>query len=329
MSSRRAFVLMIAGGMLGTRIAAKAQQPVKVYRLGYLSQPTRESVAQAVDAFLKKLRELGWIEGQNLVIEYRWAEGDAERLPGLAAELVRDKVDLIVAPAGTAALAAKKATSTIPIVMIFPIDPVELGLVTSLRRPGGNVTGTTFAASPEIFGKQLQLLKEAVPRASRVALLENPADPTWSVQHTSVEAAARAMGVRLQSTTARGPEELDAAFAAMARERADALLVSGSSVYIVHRKRLAELALKHRLPSMFSYREMVEAGALMGYAVNMSDFIGRSAIYVDKILRGASPADLPVEQPTKFELVINLKTAKALGLTIPPSLLQRADDVIQ
>jgi len=328
-TSRRAFVRTIAAGLLGVRVAAKAQQPRKVYRLGYLSQPTRESVAQAVEAFLKKLQELGWTDGQNLMIEYRWGEGDAERLPRLAAELVRDKVDVIVAPAGTAALAAKQATRTIPIVMIFPNDPVELGLVTSLRKPGGNVTGTTFAPSPEIYGKQLQLLKEAVPRASRIAFLENPGDSTWSTQTKTVEAAARAMGLRLQRTSARGPEEFDAAFAAMARERADALLVSGSSAYIVHRKRLAELALKHRLPTMFNYREMVEAGALMAYAVNMSDFIGRAAVYVDKILRGANPADLPVEQPTKFELVINLKTAKALGLTVPPSLLQRADDVIQ
>ncbi|HVN35480.1 MAG TPA: ABC transporter substrate-binding protein [Casimicrobiaceae bacterium] len=329
MSSRRTFIGTMAGGLLAARLAARAQQPAKVYRVGYLSQPTRESVAGAVEAFLTKLRELGWIEGQNLVIEYRWAEGDAERLPGLAAELVRERVDVIVAPAGTAALAAKAATSTIPIVMIFPNDPVELGLVASLRKPGGNVTGTTFAPSPEIYGKQLQLLKEAVPRALHVAILENPADPTWSVQSRSVEPAAAAMGVRLQRATARGPEEFDAAFAAMTRERANALLVSGSSAYIVHRRRLAELALKHRLPTMFNYREMVEAGGLMAYAVNMSDFIGRAAVYLDKILRGANPADLPVEQPTKFELVINLKTARALGLTVPPSLLQRADDVIR
>jgi putative ABC transport system substrate-binding protein len=213
--------------------------------------------------------------------------------------------------------------------MIFAIDPVELGLVTNLRKPGGNVTGTTFAVSREIYGKQLQLLKEAVPNASRVALLENPADPGWSIQHGEVEAAAQAMGLRLQRTTARGREELDAAFAAMGREQANALYVSSSSLWIVHRKQLAELALKYRLPTMFNYREMVEAGGLMAYAVNMSDFIGRAAVYVDKILRGANPADLPIEQPTKFELVINLKTVRALALTLPLSLLQRADDVIQ
>ena len=275
------------------------------------------------------MRELGWVDGQILIIDYRWAEGDAGRLPGYAAELVREKVDLIVAPAGTAALAAKKATSTIPIVMIFPVNPVELGLVASLRKPGGNVTGTTFAPSSEIFGKQLQLLKEAIPQASRVALLENPADPTWTIQHKELEAAAQAMGIRLLPFPATAPDEFDGAFAATVRDRANALLVSGSSGFIVHRKRLAESALTHRLPTMFNYREMVEAGGLMAYSVNMSEFIGRSAIYVDKILRGANPADLPVEQPTRFELVINLKTAKALGLTIPPSLVQRADDVIQ
>ena len=329
MSSRRAFIRTIAGGLLGVRAIAGAQQPGKVYRLGYLSQPTRESVAQVLEAFLNKLRELGWVDGRNLIIEYRWAEGDAERLPRLAADLVRAKVDVIVAPAGAATIAAKKATSTIPIVMIFAIDPVELGLVTNLRKPGGNVTGTTFAVSREIYGKQLQLLKEAVPNASRVALLENPADPGWSIQHGEVEAAAQAMGLRLQRTTARGPEEFDAAFAAMGREQANALYVSSSSLWIVHRKQLAELALKYRLPTMFNYREMVEAGGLMAYAVNMSDFIGRAAVYVDKILRGANPADLPIEQPTKFELVINLKTVRALALTLPLSLLQRADDVIQ
>ncbi|HET7097680.1 MAG TPA: ABC transporter substrate-binding protein [Casimicrobiaceae bacterium] len=328
MSSRRIFIRTLAAGVVGVRIGASAQ-PGKIYHLGYLSQPTRESVAKGVEAFVKKLRELGWIDGQNLAIEYRWAEGDAAQLPRLAAELVRDKVDVIVAPAGTAALAAKKATSTIPIVMIFPNDPVALGLVTSLRKPGGNVTGTTFTPGPEIYGKQLQLLKEAVPRASRVAFLENPADAGWSIQRPEVEAAAPALGIRLLYAKATTPEEFDGAFAAIVRERAEALLVSGSSTYLVHRKRLAELALKHRLPSMFNFREMVEAGALMAYGVNMADFVGRSAVYVDKILKGANPAELPVEQPTKFELVINLKTAKALRLTVPPSLLQRADEVIQ
>jgi putative ABC transport system substrate-binding protein len=300
-----------------------------VYRVGYLSQPTRESVERPLRAFVKALRELGWVEGQNLVIEYRFAEGKFERLPDLAAELVRLKVDLIVAPAGPAAVAARKATSSIPIVMIFPSDPVELGLVASLSKPGGNVTGTTYTPGPEIFGKQLQILKEAVPHASRIAMLRNLSDTAWEIQRRVVEAAAQSMGVRIQHVLARDPEEFGSAFAAMARGRADALLIAGSSTFLVHRVRLAELALKGRLPTMFNFREMVEAGGLMAYAVNMSDFIGRAAVYVDKILRGANPADLPVEQPTKFELVVNLKTAKALGIAIPQSVLLRADEVIQ
>src|SRR5438105_5887750 len=332
--NRRDFVLAVVArlalGVAAAPLAAEAQQAGKVYRIGYLSTPTRESVEHGLQAFLRKLRELGFVEGHNLIIEYRWAEGNVERLPDLAAELVRRNVDVIVAPAGSAALAAKSATSSIPIVMIFPSDPVEIGLVASLRRPGGNITGTTFTPGPEIFGKQLQILKEAIPHASRVAILSNPADPlSFALQMKEVEATARSLRIPLQHVEAKGPEDFDSAFAAMARERADALLVGGTSTFLAHRAKLAELALKGRLPTMYSFRENVEAGGLMAYAVNMADFVGRAAVYVDKILRGAKPADLPVEQPTKFELVINLKTAKALGLTIPQSLLLRADEVIQ
>jgi putative ABC transport system substrate-binding protein len=309
--------------------AAGAQQAGRMYRVGYLSTPTRESVEHGLGAFLRTLRGLGWIEGQNLIIEYRWAEGNVDRLPGLAAELVERKVDVIVAPAGSAALAAKNATSSIPIVMIFASDPVETGLVASLRRPGGNITGTTFTPGPEIFGKQLQILKEAVPHASRVAVLSNPADASFALQVRQVEATARSLGIHLQHVDARGPEEFASAFAAMERERADALLVTGTSTFLAHRTRLAELAVKGRLPSMYSFRESVEAGGLMAYAVNMADFVGRSAMYVDKILKGAKPADLPIEQPTKFELIINLKVAKALGITVPQALVARADEVIQ
>ena len=321
--------LVLLIGLLVAPLATEAQQPGRVYRVGYLSTPTRESVEHGLAAFLRTLRELGWIEGQNLIIEYRWAEGNVEQLPGLAAELVRHKVDVIVAPAGSAALAAKNATSSIPIVMIFASDPVEMGLVASLRRPGGNITGTTFTPGPEIFGKQLQILKEAVPHASRVAILSNPADPSFALQVRQVEATARSLGIRLQHVEARGPEEFDSAFAAMARERADALLVTGTSTFLAHRVRLAELAVKGRLPTMHSFRESVEAGGLMAYAVNMADFVGRSAVYLDKILKGAKPADLPIEQPTKFELIINLKAAKALGITVPQALVLRADEVIQ
>jgi putative ABC transport system substrate-binding protein len=321
----RASVALLLAAIFGMTPAWCQAPPGKVYHLGYLSQPTRASVERGVEAFERSLRDLGWIEGKNLVIEYRWADGDAERLPALAAELVRDKVDLIVAPAGTAALAAKAATTTIPIVMLFPSDPVGTGLVASLAHPGGNVTGTSFTAGPEIFAKQLQILKEAVPRMSRLAVLRNPGDSGWAVQDKEVDVAARSLGIRVQYVEARSAAQLDAAFAAIARERADALLVSGSSTFLAHGTRIAELALKAGLPTMESFREMVEAGGLMAYAINMPDYIGRAAVYVDKILKGAKPADLPVEQPTKFELFVNPKTAKTLGLTLPPSLLQRAE----
>jgi putative ABC transport system substrate-binding protein len=331
MNRRNAGLALLLGPLAfdAAPLAAEAQQAGRVYHVGYLSTPTRESVKNGLEAFLRKLRELSWVEGQNLIIEYRWAEGKVERLPDLAAELVRLKVDLIVAPAGSAALAAKKATSSIPIVMIFPSDPVEMGLVASLSRPAGNITGTTYTAGSEIFGKQLQILKEAIPHASRVAVLLNPADLSIVTQGKELEAAARSLGIRLQHVDARGPEDFATAFAAMARERADALLVSGSSTFLPHRTRIAELAVKGRLPTMCNFREIVEAGGLMAYAINMADFVGRAAVYVDKILKGAKPADLPIEQPTKFELIINLKTAKALGLTIPQSVLARADAVIR
>ena len=331
MNRRRAGLALLLGPLTfgAIPLAAEAQQAGKVYRIGYLSTPTRASVENGLQAFLRALQELGWVEGQNLIIEYRWADGNVERLPDLAAELVRRKVDVIVAPAGSAALAAKNATSSIPIVMIFPSDPVEMGLVASLSRPRGNITGTTYTAGSEIFGKQLQLLKETIPHATRVAILWNPADPSFATQKREVEAAARSLRIHLQYVEARGPDEFDRAFAAMARERADALLVGGTSTFLAHRTRIAELAVKGRLPTMCNFREIVEAGGLMAYAVNMPDFVGHAAVYVDKILKGAKPADLPIEQPTNFELTINLKTAKALGLTIPQSVLARADTVIQ
>ena len=312
-----------------TVASAAGAQPGKVYRIGYLSAPTRDSVEYALASFLEALRRLGWIEGRNLIIEYRWAEGHVERLPEFAADLVARKVDLIVAPAGSAALAAKNATSTIPIVMIFPRDPVEVGLVASLRHPGGNVTGTTFSPGPEIFGKQLQILREAVPRATRLALLWNPAEPGLEGEVKAVEGAARSMGIHLQRVEARGPEDFEGAFASMARERTEALLVGGGSTFLANKTSLAGLATKARLPTMYGYRENVEAGGLMAYGVKMSDFIARAALYVDRILKGAKPSDLPVEQPTKFELIVNLQAAKALGITIPKPVLLRADEVIQ
>ncbi len=309
--------------------AVQAQSAGTIRRIGYLSAPTRASVQRALEAFLRRLRELGWVEGQNLVIEYRWAEGQIERLPELAAELVRLNVELIVAPSGSAVLAAKNATSSIPIVMIFPSDPVGSGLVASLSRPGGNVTGTSSTPGSEIAGKQLQILRETSPRSSRIAVLSNPAEPRMEGERRAVEVAARSLGIRLQQLEARGPEEFDSAFAAMARERAEALLVGRDSVFLVHRARIAELAVKARLPTMYSFRESVEAGGLMAYAVNMTDFIGRAAAYVDKILKGAKPADMPIEQPTMFELIVNLKTGKALEITVPQTVLLRADEVIR
>ncbi len=329
MNRRDASLALLVGPLVLGVASPRAQQAGKVYRIGYLSAPSRESVGHTVDAFVRKLQQLGWIEGQNLVIEYRWAEGEVERLPALAAELVRSNVDVIVAPAGSAVLAAKNATTTIPIVMIFPNDPVQLGFVASLARPGGNITGTTFTAGQEIFGKQVQILKEAVPQASRLAILTNPSDPESANVVPEVEATTRSLAMRPQRIAARNPEEFEAAFASMGRERADALLVLGGSTFLVNRIKVAQLAVKARLPAMYSFRENVEAGGLMAYAVNMTDFVGRAAIYVDKILKGAKPADLPIERPTKFELVINLKAAGAVGLTIPPALLLRADDLIR
>ena len=326
-AKRRDFV--VAAGALLAPLAAKAQQAAKVFRIGYLSAPTRESVEGILQAFLRALHTLGWIEGRNVVIEYRWAEGHLDRLQGLAEDLVRRKVDVIVAPAASAALAARRATRAIPIVMIFPNDPVGEGLVASLRLPGGNVTGTTNIPISDMLGKRLQILREAVPNSMRVAMVYDPTDQTSVPPQKSFEAVGRSLGVQLQYVEVRGAEDFDAAFAAMQRQQADGILVAGGTTFLVNRSKFNELAVKHRLPTIFAVREGVEAGGLVSYGVNMTDFIGRSAAYVDKILKGTKPADLAIEQPTKFELIINMHTAKALGLKIPPSLLARADEVIQ
>jgi len=321
--------LVIVAGALLAPLAGNAQQAGKVFRIGYLSAPTRESVEGILQAFLRALRNLGWIEGRNVVIEYRWAEGHLERLPGLAEDLVRRKVDVIVAPAASAALAARRATSAITIVMIFPNDPVGEGLVASLRRPGGNVTGTTNIPISDMLGKRLQILREAVPGVVRVAMIYDPTDQTSLPPQKSFEAVGRSLGIQLQYVEVRGLQDFDDAFASMARLRADAILVAGGTTFLVNRSRFNELALKQRLPTMFAVREGVEAGGLVSYGVNMSDFVARSAAYVDKILKGAQPADLAIEQPTKFELIINVKTARSLGLRIPQSLLARADEAIE
>ena len=329
MIDRRAFISSVTLGLLAAPLAAEAQQVGKVPRIGFLSLTSPSDRPPLLDAFRQGLRELGWVEGQNVVIDYRYAEDRVERLPGLAAELVRLKADLIVSWGTQGVTAAKNATETIPIVMIAVRDPVGTGLIASLVRPGGNVTGVSGYAGLEIVAKQLVLLKETVPKIRRVAILSNPANAYHQLAIREVNVAARSLGVQLQLLEARGPNEFDGAFAAMAKERAGALLVLSDIMFNGHGTRLADLAARSRLPAAYGVRESVEAGGLMSYGPSFLDLFRRAATYVDKILKGARPGDLPVEQPTKFELVINLKTAKALGLTIPPSLLQRADQVIE
>jgi putative ABC transport system substrate-binding protein len=282
-----------------------------------------------MDAFRQGMRELGWIEGRNLVVEWRFAEGKFDRLPDLAAELVRLKVHVLVAGATPSALAAQNATRTIPIVMTNTAEPIELGLITSFARPGGNITGLAFSVSLEIFGKALELLKETVPRIQRVGVLWNGNNPAQASAVRHVKAAAQSLGLQLQLQQVRGPEDFDGAFATMATDRAEAVLIVAESLFILHRARLAHLAARNRLPAMHGLRENVEAGGLMSYGPNIADSWRRAALFVDKILKGAKPADLPVEQPTKFELVINMKTAKALGLSIPPAVLARADEIVE
>jgi putative ABC transport system substrate-binding protein len=332
-------VVMLAVNRLATAVGlvllaasldtVAAQPPEKVPRVGYISPGSSSDPMRLrrFEAFRQGLRELGYVEGRNIALEPRWAEGKYERYPALAADLVRLKADVIVTVGGTATKAARQTTKTTPIVMSVVIDPLGSGLVASLARPGGNVTGITVMAS-DIVGKQLELLKQAVPEVSRVALLWNPANPGGAPQLREAEAAARALGVRLQAVEAQDPQGIDNAFAAMTRERAGALLVLPDAIFGNQRKQIADLAAKARLPSICGIPEYGEAGGLIVYSANNLDLERRAAIFVDKILKGAKPADLPVEQPTKFELVINLRTAKAIGLTIPPSLLQRADQII-
>ena len=324
-----ALVAVLAVSLLAAPLAADAQQAGKVPRIGFLGVTSPSDRPPLLDAFRQRLRELGWVEGQNIVIDYRYAEGRVDRLPDLAAELVRLKVDLIVSEGTQGPAAAKNATETIPIVMINPRDPVGTGLITSLARPGGNVTGMSGGAGLEIFAKQLALLKETVPEIRRVAVLSNPANAYHQLAIKAVNVAARSLGVQLQLLEARGPNEFDGAFGAMAKERVGALLVLSDAIFSFHRTRIADLAARSRLPAAYGVRESVEAGGLMSYGASFVDLYRRAATYADQILKGAKPAELPVAQPTTFELVINMKTAKALGLTIPQSVLLRADHVIQ
>jgi len=319
--------IVVALSILAAPLAAHAQPTDKVHRIGLLSgaSPGRAPV----EAFRQGLREFGWVEGQNIVIEYRFAEGRDDRLPALAAELVQLKVDVIAAGPTAPAVAAKNATGMIPIIMLGAAEPVELGLITSLTRPGGNVTGTSWSVNLEIIGKGVELLKETLPKLLIVAVLWNPANPVHARTIDNVKLVARSLGVQLQLLGVRTPDEFDGAFRAMAKQRVNALLVVADALFVVHRARLADLEAKYRLPSMHSLRPNVDAGGLMSYGPDIVAVWRRAAFWVDKILKGVKPADLPVEQPTKYELVINLRTARMLGLTIPQSVLLRADEIIE
>jgi ABC-type uncharacterized transport system substrate-binding protein len=308
--------------------AAEAQQPKKLYRIGILFVGSSSFYATWIDVFRQGLKELGYIEGKNITIDYRYAEGKADRLPSLAAELVGLKVDVIVSSSTPSVLAVKKATSTIPIVFVSISDPVASGLVASLARPGGNITGLSIVAV-ELSGKRLELLKEAVPSVTRVAFLWDSANPAQAPQWKEAQAAAQALRLQLQSLEVRSSNDFDSAFEAALRERAQALVTTPAALLGAHLKRIVEFAAKNRLPAMYGNPQFVDAGGLMSYAPDYSAQYRRAATYVDKVLKGAKPADLPVEQPTKFEFVVNLKAAKQIGLTIPPNVLARADRVIK
>jgi putative ABC transport system substrate-binding protein len=326
---RRAFIAAVTGALLAASSAAEAQPAGKVVRIGLLDYAASDPASAARwKAFRDQLRWLGYVEGQNVVFESRWGDGQVGRLPSLAAELVDAKVDILVTAGSEAALAAKQATNSIPIVTATGGDPVESGLVAGLAQPGGNVTGVISLMS-QLVGKRLELLKQLIPRASRIAILRDPDNHSSALNLRDAESAAKSVGVVVQGVSVRGPKDLDAAFLAMKRARTDAVILAENTRFIADRRRIADLALMHRLPMMVAAKEYAEAGGLISYGTDYPDLFRRAATYVNKILKGAKPGDLPVEQPTTFELVINLKTAKALGLTIPPSLLQRADQVIE
>ena len=330
MIDRRTFICAFAGGLVIARSVAEAQQEARIPRVGFLAGNLSTGQHLAA-AFRQGLRDLGYVEGRNIVIEYRDAKGETDRLPALAAELVALKVDVIVAAGTQHVLAAKQATTIIPIVFADVADPVARGFVASLARPGGNITGLANL-NTDLVGKWLELLKQAVPGLKRVAFLWQPGYLPESAEkdvRQRAEAAAQALGVRLQFVEARRPEDFDRAFAEMTRARVDAVIVWGGVLFIFERKRIAELAATNRLPASYPMSEFVDVGGLISYAPNIADNFRRTAAYVDRILKGAKPADLPVEQSSKLELVINLKTAKALGLTLPPSLLQRADRIVE
>jgi putative tryptophan/tyrosine transport system substrate-binding protein len=320
--------ILVAVVLLVVAVIAEAQQAKKVPRIAYLSATSASSAGGGALAFRQGLRELGYVEGKNIVIEYRYAEGKLDRLPELAAELAHLKVDIIVTASPPATRSAKQATATIPIVMAFDFDPIGNGFVASLARPGGNITGLS-TLSPEISGKQLELLREIVPRLSRVAILGTSTFPGNAQALREAELAAGVLRLQLQYLDVLDPRDIEAAFVEASKGHADAVLALGGTIVFFHRREVVALALKNRLPAIYYRPEYVEEGGFMSYGASFTDLLRRAATYVDKILRGAKPADLPVQQPTKFELVINLKTAKQIGVTIPQSVLYRADKVIR
>ena len=322
------FVVSLCGVLIALCGSAEAQQSKKVPRIGFLSAVSPSTISARLDAFRQGLRELGYVEGKNIVIEWRSAEGKSDRLPGLAAELVRLKVDLVVSGGVATTRAAKQATVTIPIVMASDDDPVGSGFAASLARPGGNITGLS-TLSPEISGKQLELLKEIVSKLSRVAIGGDVTRPGIPQALREINVAADALGVQVQYLELREPKDIETAFRAASKEHADAVLVLGSPVLLSQRRQIADVAAKSRLPAIYPRPEFVEDGGLMSYGVSFTHLFRRAATYVDKILKGAKPAELPIEQPKKFELFVNLKAAKQIGLTIPPSVLTRADKVIK
>jgi putative tryptophan/tyrosine transport system substrate-binding protein len=327
---RREFITLFGGAAAMWPFAARAQQPTgRVYRVGYLAVSSREQQLHLIKAFEDGLRSLGYRVGENVAIEYRFADGQMERLPALAADLVRLGVDVILSLSNPVTLAAMKATTTIPIVMATGGDPVAAGLVASLARPGGNVTGLVTDAGGEIFGKRFELLKETLPNLSRVGILFNPDVALNRNRQTSMMETARTLGLTTIPVEARGLDTLEQAFATMVKERAQAFVMQGDAVLYNYRAQIAEMALRNRLPAASFERQLAAAGLLLTYGADISDLFRRSAGFVDKIFKGAKPVDLPVEQPTKFELVINLTTAKALGIIVPPTMLTRADEVIE
>jgi putative ABC transport system substrate-binding protein len=306
-----------------------AQQSTRVPRIGFVMPGSAEASAGLINAFRQGLQELGYVEGQNIQIDFRWQPADRpDLLPGIVSELVRSNPDVLVGPTTPQALALKQATSTIPIVMVVPSDPIGTGLVQTLARPGGNVTGLTWM-SIDIMAKRLDLLKETVPKISRVGDIWNPANPATQRDFKEIEAAARKLGLTIHSAEVRGPNDFNSAFSLLTRAHVDALILQTDQLTWIHRQQLANLTVQNRLPTIFFAREYVDGGGLMSYGASLADLYRRSAGYVDKILKGASPAELPVEQPTKFELVVNLKTAKALGITIPEAILLRANEVLR